>query len=387
MLHYHPTLVLKGEEEDANAIVTKALADLQKSVDDRLKAVEEKAIDPKLASRLDALETKMARPAIVKGNEPAEPTVEQKAFRSFLRLGEQRMPAEEAKALIVADDTRGGYLAPAEFSTEVIKNIVQFSPIRQAARIGATSSSSVILPKRTGTPTASWVGETETRTGTESAYGQVEIPVHEMAAYVDVSLQLLEDAAINVESEVAMDLAEEFGRLEGVAFSSGDGVKKPFGLMSDTNVAFSVSGSAATIADADGQANGLIDAFYALSPFYRNRAVWLMNGTTLASVRKLKDSSKSYIWQPGIQAGEPGTILGRPVLEDPTMPSEGAGLFPIALGDFDSAFRIYDRVGMSILRDPYSLATTGKVRFHARRRVGAGLTKIEALRKVKCATS
>lgn len=69
------------------------------------------------------------------------------------------------------------------------------------------------------------------------------------------------------------------------------------------------------------------------------------------------------------------------------MPSEGAGLFPIALGDFDSAYRIYDRVGMSILRDPYSLATTGKVRFHARRRVGAGLTKIEALRKVKCATS
>ncbi|QND48109.1 phage major capsid protein [Rhizobium lusitanum] len=346
--------------------------------------------DNKLVARIAELETKLARPNIITGkaDNDNEPTPERKAFASFLKFGEQRMPADEAKALVVADDTRGGYLAPAEFSTEIIKNIVEFSPVRQAARVGSTAASSVILPKRTGTPTANWVGETETRTGTESAYGQIEISIHEMAAFVDVSVQLLEDAAVNVESEVAMDLGEEFGRLEGISFISGDGTKKPLGFMTaGQGIVEVVSGSASSIADADGQANSLITALYDLPAAYRSKAVFMMNGTTLGSVRKLKDANKNYLWQPGIQAGEPGTILGRPVIEAPDMPDEGAGLFPIILGDFNAAYRIYDRVAMSILRDPYSLATTGKVRFHARRRVGGGLVKAEALRKIKCAAS
>ncbi|MDN2584070.1 phage major capsid protein, partial [Aquibium sp. ELW1220] len=215
MHNINTALVLKGEDDDASAIVTKALADLQASVETRIAAVEAKAAnDNGFAARLDKIEVKLNRPAVIKGANDNEVTPDRKAFRSFMRLGEARMPGEEAKALVVADDTRGGYLAPAEFQAEVIKNLVEFSPVRQAARVGSTAAGSVILPRRTGTPTASWVGETETRTGTESAYGQIEIPIHEAACYVDVSLQLLEDAAVNVEAEIAMDLAEEFGRLE-----------------------------------------------------------------------------------------------------------------------------------------------------------------------------
>ena len=130
----------------------------------------------------------------------------------------------------------GGYLAPAEFSREVDKNIVQFSPVRQAARVGATASGCVIVPRRTGRPTAAWVGETETRSATESAYGQVEIPIDEIACYIDVSNKLLEDAAVDVAAEVAFDLAEEFGRAEGEAFITGNGVKKPLGLLNDTGL-------------------------------------------------------------------------------------------------------------------------------------------------------
>ncbi|MEF2548534.1 phage major capsid protein [Aurantimonas sp. E1-2-R+4] len=334
-----------------------------------------------LTERLAKLEAKANRPA-ANDNRQEEPAIERKAFASFLKFGEQRMPAEEAKALVVADDTRGGYLAPAEFSTEIIRNLVQFSPVRQAARVGSTAASSVILPKRTGTPTASWVGETETRTGTESAYGQIEIPIHEMAAYVDVSVQLLEDAAVNVEAEVASDLAEEFGRLEGSSLLNGDGVKKPLGLMSATGIDFSVSGSAAAIT-----ADGLIDLVYGLPAFYRNTGAFMMNGTTLAALRKLKDGQGNYLWQPSYAAGQPETILSRPVVEAVDMPDIAAGTFPVVFGDFMRAFRIYDRAAMSILRDPYSLATTGKVRFHARRRVGAATVQSEAVRKLKIAAS
>ncbi|RUU92805.1 phage major capsid protein [Mesorhizobium sp. M7A.F.Ca.MR.176.00.0.0] len=382
-------LVTKGEDENVDTIVTKALADLQKSVDDRLKAVETKTAandNTKLVDRLAAVETKLNRPTILKGANDNEPTEERKAFVSYLRRGKESMVAEETKSLRIADDTSGGYFATAEFTTEVIKGIVERSPIRQAARVGSTASGSVLLPKRTGRPTGYWVGETETRTSTESAYGQLEVPIHEMACYVDVSTRLLEDAAVNVESEVAFDLAEEFGRLEAAAFMDGDGVKKPLGVMATSGVAYSFTGNASTLGTAP--ADTLIDAFYELSAYYRNRAVWMMNGSTLAAVRKLKDGSTgAYLWAPGLSASTPETILGRPVIEDPTMDDVGAAAEPIVLGDFDSAFRIYDRLNLSIMRDPYSQATSGLVRFHARRRVGAGMVLAEALRKIRCATS
>jgi HK97 family phage major capsid protein len=109
--------------------------------------------------------------------------------------------------------TRGGYLAPAEFVREVIKNLTPYSPIRQAARLGQTSSGEVKIPRRTGNLTASWVGEVETRPATEPTYGQVSIPIDEAACYVDISNQMLEDSAVDMAAELAQDLGEEFGRL------------------------------------------------------------------------------------------------------------------------------------------------------------------------------
>lgn len=398
MRHYKPTLAgvleLKGEgdppEDDANAIVTKALDGLRTTVDERFTALESKATDfDKVVKRLDALETRVARPAVKKGDDEEAAAIEKKAFTTFLRKGREALGADEIKSLRVSDDSQGGYLAPAEFSREIDKNLVQFSPVRQAARVGATMSGSVIVPRRTGRPTASWVGETETRSATEAAYGQVEIPIDEIACYVDVSNKLLEDAAMDVAAEVAFDLAEEFGRAEGEAFIAGNGVKKPLGLLTDTGIAHTVSGVAAALTDATH--NGvdvLLDLFYALAPFYRQRGVWMANGTTIAALRKLKSKTEElYLWQPALTAGQPETFLGRPVVEAVDMDSIGAGKFPILFGDFASAFRIYDRIALSLLRDPYSQATSGLTRFHARRRVGARVVRPEAVRKLKIAAS
>lgn len=358
--------------EERITSVEGAIAELKGSADETTKT-------------LTRIETKMNRPGTNEADEDA-PKLERKAFTSYLKSGVEKVPADEVKALVVSNDSSGGYLAPADFTTEVIKGIVEISPIRQAARVGSTASGEVLLPKRTGRPTANWTGETEESSETGSTYGQIEIPTHEMACYVDVSVKLLEDAAVNVEAEVAFDLAEEFGRLEAVAFLKGDGAKKPRGVMQYDDVPLTKTGNASTLGAAP--ADTLIDAFYALAPSYRGRAVWLMNGKTLAAIRKLKDTGTgTYLWQPALTAGQPATILGRPVLEDPEMPDIGAAAEPIVFGDFSRAYRIYDRVQLSILRDPYSAAKSGLVRFHARRRVGGGLVLAEALRKIKCATA
>ncbi|MFO1126354.1 MAG: phage major capsid protein [Methylocystis sp.] len=337
-------------------------------------------LEKKLADaqkRADDLELKMQRPGAQRPkDERAE--IEKKAFVTFLRHGREGLGAEEIKSLRVADDTQGGYLAPAEFSREVDKDIIQFSPIRQAARVGATASGSVIIPRRTGRPTAQWVGETQDRSETESAYGQAEIEIHEIACYVDVSNKLLEDAAVDVSAEVAFDLSEEFGRLEGAAFVNGNGVKKPIGFLSDASIGEKNSGNATAVT-----ADGLIDLFYSLAPFYRQRGAWMLNGSTLAAIRKLKDGQGQYLWQPGLTAGQPETILGRPAIEAVDLPDVGAGAYPIVFGDFATAYRIYDRISISLLRDPYTVATNGLTRFHARRRVGGGVVRAEALRKMK----
>lgn len=389
MQNFANALVRKGDEDDASAIVTKALDELKTSVETRIAAVETRAAandNAKLVERLDKLETKLNRPAVLKGDNDNEPTAERKAFVAYLRAGREAMEATEVKSLRVADGTSGGFLATSEFVAEVIKGIVEMSPIRQAARVGSTASGNVILPKRTGRPTGYWVGETAARTETGSTYGQVDISTHEMATYVDVSQRLLEDAAVNIESEVAFDLAQEFARLEASAFMVGNGVGKPMGIMAHDDVAYSYTGNGSTLGSAP--ADLLIEAFYEVPAFYRNRGVWMMNGSTLAAIRKLKDAgSGAYLWQPALTAGQPETILGRPVIEDPTMDDVGSAAEPIVFGDFMSAYRIYDRVGLTILRDPYTVATSGLVRFHARRRVGGGMVLAEALRKIRCATS
>lgn len=332
----------------------------------------------KVRDELDAEVAKRNRPGTYT---KAEEETERKAFDLFLRKGKDALEPEEVKALRVSDDTSGGYLSPPEFSAEVDKNVVQFSPVRTAARVGPTSASSVIVPKRTGRPTGRWVGETEQRAGTQSAYGQTEVPIDEMSAYVDVSNKLLEDAAADVPAEIAFDLGEEFGRLEGNSFTVGDGVKKPLGFMSDTNVSYTASGSATLI-----QADGLIDLFYALLPYYRQRGVWMLNGSTLAKIRKLKDGQGQYLWMPGLAAGQPETILGRPVVEAVDMPDVAGDAYPVAFGDFTS-YRIYDRVDISILRDSLTQAIDGVTRFVGRKRVGARLIRPEAIRKLKIAAS
>lgn len=339
-----------------------------------------------LGTRLDKIEAKLNRPTPANDEHANDNDIERKAFLGFLRSGRETLPADEIKALRVADDTSGGYFATAQFLAEIDKNLVLWSPIRSAARVGSTASGSVILPKRTGTPTGQWVGETETRTGTESAYGQAEIPIHEMACYVDVSVKLLEDAAVNIEAEVASDLAEEFGRLEGFAFLRGNGAKKPMGILEATDVTHIATGNASTLGSAP--ADKMIDVVYSLPEAYRARGVWLMNASTLSAIRKLKDGTTGmFLWQPAFAQGQPERILGYPVIECPDMPDVGSAAEPIAFGDFNVAYRIFDRVGLSILRDPYALALSGQVRFHARRRVGGAVVRPEAFRKLRCTTS
>jgi len=338
-------------------------------------------------ARLDRVEARAARAGIAGAetrNDAAE--IETRSFTGFIRRGREALTADEIRSLRVSDDTAGGYLAPDQFTAELLKNVVQFSPIRSVARVAATASGAVILPRRTGRLTAQWVGETSARPDTEPSYGQARFTVHELSCFVDVSNQMLEDSALDIASELSFDFAEEFGRAEGAAFVNGTGNLQPAGLLNDSSIANTPSGEAAVITG-----EGFINLYHALAPAYRQNAVWLMNSATLAKVRALVDPTTKLPLMLPTSAGlvaEPNVmLLGRPIIEAPDMPDIGAGAFPVLFGDFNAGFRIFDRVALSVLRDPYSQATNGLTRFHARRRLAAGVAKSEAIRKLKISAS
>ena len=344
---------------------------------DNAAAAEVRAI----ADRLSALEARANRP-IQAAEIRNQPSDEQRAFNAFCRRGLERMEQRDVSALTVGTDYGGGVVPPGEFLNELQRNLVLFSPVRAVARVSGASLPEVLLPKRVGNLTATWAGETDASTQTAPTFDQQKITVYELRAFVDISNQLLEDSAFDLASELAFDYAEEFGRAEGAAFIAGDGTKKPSGILGDTDITPVTTAGAGVIT-----ADDVIGLFYSLPTFYASRAVFAMNRSTIGAIRKLKSSMGNYLWVDSLQAGTPPTLLGRPVVEMPDLPDVAAGALPIIFGDWSMGFRIFDRVSLAVLRDPFSQQTNGLVRFHARRRVGGAVTKAEAFRFLKVKAS
>lgn len=376
------TLEIKDNEPAPVEIVTKALEELTTSVDERLKVVEEKSstdeLEKRFNERIDKLEAKSNRPD-GKNTDDEDESIERKAFGTYLRHG-SNAPAEELKALNVSNDEQGGYLAPEELSSEFIRDLTEFSPIRSVASVRNITSPSVKYPKRTGITNAKWEDEQEESEESTVPFGQVEVPAKKLMTYVDISNELLADSGGTAEAEVRLALAEDFGQKEGAAFVNGDAVKQPEGLLVNTDIAAANNGHATLL-----KAEGMIKAMYSLPASYRNQGAWMMNGSTLAQVRLLKDGDGRFLWQPSFQAGQPETILGRPVVEAVDMPDIASAATPIMFGDF-SAYRIVDRLSMSILVNPYVMATKGVTRIHATRRVGGKVVQAARFRKYTMAT-
>lgn len=387
MKHFDPNALsgaieLKDAEDDPAAIVQKALNELSTSIDGRLKAVETKGDEAaKLVARLDQLEAKLNRPGAGVG-ERKEAAAEVKAFEAYVRHGLDGMAPEMKTALTVGVDATAGYLAPEAFAPELLKKLVQFSPIRAYARVVTIGASAVKYPRRLTSTTATWTDETAARTASNPSYEQVAITPGELATYVDVSNQLLEDNSYNLQGELANDLGEAFGLAEGAAFVSGDGDGKPKGLLSATGIA-SINTGVADNFPASDPADVIIDLYHKLPNAHAQRAVWIMNRNTLATVRKWKDGNGRYLVIDPISEGAPLTLLGRPIVEAIDMPDVAAAATPIIFGDLQG-YRIIDRVGFAMLRDPYTLAASGQVRFHSRKRVGGDVTHPDRFVKLVC---
>ena len=363
-------------------------------VDSKLQAIEEKLdsledinqeitqakqAQDGIKEQVDNLETFMKRPN--SGLEAKQVDEGLAAFEAFCRKGLEGLDEVEKKALTVSNDSTGGYLAPPEYVRELLKTVTEISPVRSVARVRSTGQRSIQVPKRTSQFSAQWVAEAGTRSETTGyEVGLEELPAHELYALVDISEQNLEDTVFDLEAEMQSEFAEQFAKAEGTAFVSGNAVGKPEGLLTNGDVSEVNSGNGTALL-----ADGLITLVHSIKSEYGRNGTFMFNRGTLSAIRKLKDTAGQYVFQAGmsLQAGVPNTILGYPYVEATDMPDVAANAYPVLFGDFRRAYMIVDRVALAVQRDPFTQATSGNVRYIARRRVGGQVVQAEAIVKQK----
>lgn len=325
------------------------------------------------------------------------------AFNKWFRKGTDKLQSElEALQIQAAMSTDsnpdGGYVVPVEHDTAMTRVLETVSAMRRLATVRSISTNSYTKPHNLGGTTSGWVGEHDTRADTANpSIAKLEFPTMELYAQPLATQTFLDDAALEVESWLAGEVAIEFAEEEGDAFIDGDGNKKPRGILSYTKVAnasyawgktgFVVTGASGAFVTVSASANpydNLIDLYHALKPGYRAGASWLMNDAVLASVRKIKANDGTYVYQPPT-AAEPASVLGKTIEIDDNMPDIAANSYSIAIGDFGRGYLIVDRIGTRVLRDPYT--SKPYVKFYVTKRVGGGIQDFAAIKLLKFGTS
>lgn len=386
----------EGDVTQIVASLQKAFADFktehQKQLDDvkaglpgsehTEKLVKFEAEIASLQSAVDEFNVKMAAgqmggPGQVRDREYSD------AFMAHMKKGDIQASLNKGAA------DEGGYLAPVEWDRTITNKLVEISPMRRLARVMPTSKGgfSKLFNKRdTG---SGWVGETTARTETNTPeFGSLNFTNGELYANPAATQQMLDDAEVSLEGWLADEVQTEFAYQEGKAFVSGDGTNKPTGILQYVTGAAQAAAhpfGAITLVNSGSDtgitADALIDLVYDLPAAFSANATFMVNRKSLAALRKLKDGQGNYLWQPSFIAGQPSTLMGFPVAEVPDMPDIALDAVPLLFGDIRQAYLIIDRVGVRVLRDPYT--NKPYVMFYTTKRVGGGLLNPQAVRGMK----
>jgi len=383
--------------------------------DTRIKAVESKGYAPAdlvekvaainadmtkisdLKAQLEALQTEVARAEFPAGRTTQIDKVKAEhkaAFETWFRKGGEAQLEAVKKLQVQAglstlSDPDGGYLiTPPEFDKAIDRVAQMMSVMRQISTVRTIGTDTYKKIVNQGGATSGWVAEKQSRTETNTpVLREIAINTKEIYAEPGVTQIALDDAFMDLAAWLADEVSIEFAEQEGDAFINGNGVEKPHGIANYTMIANAsyawgkvgfVTGGHATLLN---NADKLMNLEFALKTIYLNGASFLMNRSTAGVIRQLKDGEGNYLWRPGLDAGSPNTLFGYPVHLDDNVDAIGAGKYPVFFGNFKRAYMILDRMGIRMLRDPYT--SKGNVLFYTTKRVGAGIIMSEAIKALK----
>jgi HK97 family phage major capsid protein len=395
------TKVAHGNQSQDDVMV--AFEAFKDANDERLQQIEKRFASDvvtaekvdRISRAIDELTLKARRPSL-SSELRAEPSEHKKAFESYVRKGEtQGLFDVEQKAMSITSNPDGGYLVPQETESEIGRLLSKASPMRAIADVRQVSSSVYKKPFATAGAAAGWVGETVARPQTNSpTLAELQFPAMELYAMPAATQALLDDSAVNLDQWIAQEVETVFAEQESEAFIIGNGTNKPKGFMDYTKVAnaswtwgntgYIATGVAGGFA-ATNPSDKLVDTIYALKAGYRQNGNWVMNRSTQAAIRKFKDGQGNYLWQPAATADGRATLMNFGIVESEYMPDIATDAHAVAFGDFKRGYLIVDRVGVRLLRDPYS--TKPYVLFYTTKRVGGGIQDFDAIKTLKFGVS
>jgi len=318
------------------------------------------------------------------------------AFNSFMRKNERLLTAEEVKTLSAGSDPDGGYFVTPDLSGRIVRKVYETSPMRQVASQQTISTDALEGIEDLDEAGAGYAGEQNTSGNTDTPQiGKWKIPVFWIDTEPKATQQLLDDAAVDVEGWLADKVADKFARFENREFVAGATGKirgfttYPTAADSGSGVDWGklghvVSGKNGAFADSN-PADKLFDLVGCLKDAYLGNARWMMRRSLVSTIRKFKNGTGDYIWQPALTLGTPETLLGYPVVRAEDMPALATGSISLAFGDFAAGYQIVDRQGIRVLRDPYT--SKPFVKFYTTKRVGGGVVNFEAIKVMKFSAS
>lgn len=384
----------------ANLDLKEVVSNLNKSWHE-FKATNERQYNS-LERRIDGVETMLARPGSFSGGHSSPSggstkELEAKAIRSFLQHGDKAGFKEIQASLTTQSDPGGGYVVLPSFSKEMTVISFETSPLRKLARVVDIQSDTFEEIVDKDDAGANWVGETESRDETDTpGLALLKIPVHEIAASPRVSQKLVEDSTFDIMAWLLNKVQDKFSRTENTAFITGNGVKKPRGILTYPvstdgdltrtwgTLQYVASGAAGAFA-ASNPADKLLELVYALKAEYRTGAGWMMPRSVALKVRQIKDGQGNYIWQTNNKEGEPDILHGFPVYYAEDMPELAADSLSVAFGNFKRGYTIVDRIGVRFLNDPYTAKPF--VILYTYKRVGGDVNDFHAIKLMKFAAS
>lgn len=351
-----------------------------------------------LRADLEEVKAKQAAPAFIKSHE--EKSVDTREnFKIFLKDGVEGL-RKKGTDMQISTDAQGGYALPEELRQEIIKLQYEQSPLRQVCSVTSADTTDVKQLVGIGDAASGWVGETDARAQTNAPeLAQRTATFGEIYARPRIYQHMLEDAFFDAAGYVTTEVARQFSEQEGSAFLSGNGTNKPVGILNgltlgsdqalnNTTGKFQVMDSG--VNNSLGATSSAIIDFLrtvvkAVKTPYLANCRWMMNRSTHDTLVGLKNADNEYFLQRDITQAAATSLFGYPIVinEDMDDIDEAAASAPIMFGDFAQAFQIIDRVGVSILNDPYT--NPGSVMYYTRKRVGSMVLNAEALKVVSVA--
>lgn len=377
-------------------------ADLQSKYDTHIAEID--GIDARIANMQKIADRDAEKAFEEVGVREVQNVDARQVFNTWARRGVEGMNAEQLaqfrNTMSTTTSSEGGATVPTIVSQNLIDSMKAYGAMRAVSTVLATSDGKPLtFPTSDGTSeTGEWIAQNVTATSADPTFGTVSLNVFKASSkIVAAPIELLQDAAIDIEAFIVQRLAQRLGRVANAGYTTGGGTTVPDGVVPRSSVGKTgTTGQTLTIIYDD-----LVDLIHSVDPAYRtNRCVFMCSDALLKVIRKLKDGQNRPIWTPNDLQGISATVnrdghggyndagaatpfdllMGYPLYVNNDMASPAANAKTLVFGDF-SKYVIRDAMDVQMFRFTDSAYTKlGQVGFLAWMRTGGNLLDTAAVK-------